>query len=225
MITYERKNYSSSIVLIGGFSPAMFQPYWFKYFKIISDDEYNSMDNESLVVVGPVSRFQTDNFIFSIEEKRFVVIAKKEPFDLLLDLFAKLKDNMDFAVIQHFGINFSYHVSLETKENMRKFGDVIAPKKYWSEFFDDGSANLDPNGLKAMEMVKKTEFGFSNVKVEVSNAFKCAVFFYFNYHFSGNEGSPYEMIDVKDLLDEQYVSLAEYSNKISSQLIKDALSL
>ena len=201
----------------------MFQPYWFKFFKIISDDEYNSIDKDSLVVVGPISRFQTDNFIFSIEEKRFVVIAKKEPFDLLLDLFAQLKDNMDFAIIQHFGINFSYHVSLETKENMRKFGDVIAPKKYWSNFFDGESVNQESNGLKTMEMVKKTEFGFSNVKVEVSNAFQCALFFYFNYHFSGDEKSPFEMIDIKDLLDEKYASLAEYSNKISNQLIKDAL--
>ena len=224
MKTYEKRNYSSSIVLIGDFSPTMFQPSWFKYFKIISDDEYNSMDKNSLVVVGPISRFQTDNFLFSIEEKRFVVIAKKEPFDLLLDLFSRLKDNMDFAIIQHFGINFSYHVDLETPENMKKFGDVIAPKRYWSEFFVDGVESKEENGLKMMTMVKKTEYGFSHVKVEVSNAFRYSVFFNFNHHFSGSVESPFEMIDVKDLLDENFFNLATYSNKISDSLIEGALN-
>ena len=225
MITYEKRNYSSSIVLIGGFSPTMFQPNWFKHFNIISDDEYNSIDKDSLVVVRPISRFQTDNFLFSIEENRFVIIAKKEPFDLLLDLFSKLKDSMDFSLIQQFGINFSYHISLETKENMRKFGDIISPKTYWNEFFDGQSPDKETDGLKSMSMVKSTDFGCANVKVEASNSFKNSVFFYFNYHFKGSEESPFELIDIKDLLDEKFFSLAAYSNNVSNSLIKEAINL
>lgn len=224
MITYEKRNYSSSIVLIGGFSPTMFQPSWFKHFNIISDDEYNSIDKDSMVVVRPISRFQTDNFLFSIEENRFVIIAKKEPFDLLLDLFSKLQDSMDFVLIQQFGINFSYHISLETKENMRKFGDVIAPKKCWSKFFDGQSPDKDANGLKSMSMVKTTEFGCANVKVEASNSFRNSVFFYFNYHFNGKEESPFELIDIKDLIDEKFFNLASYSSIVSDCLIREVMN-
>lgn len=224
MITYEKKYYASAIVLIGDFSPSMFQPYWFKHFGIISDDEYQNIDKSRLLVVEPMTTFQTDNFIFNIQLKRFIITAKNEPFELLLDLFGKLKNYMEFTVIKNFGINFSYHIELRNLENMKKFGEVIAPKVYWNSFFDSDETNNE-DGLKAMEMTKKTDFGFANVRIETSAFLKCAIFFNYNYHFSAKDRDSFEMVDVKDILDERFFNLAEYSNSISSQLIGDALKL
>lgn len=223
--TDEKKNYAAAIVLIGDFSPTMFQPYWFKHFNIISDDECSSIDEKTMVVVEPITTFQTNNFVFSIELKRFIITAKREPFELLLDLFEKLKIYMEFSIIRHFGINFSYHIELKNLENMKKFGDVIAPKKYWNSFLDADEINEEKNGLRAMEMTKKTDFGFANVRVEASAFFKYALFFNYNYHFNGDKNKPFDMVDVNDILKEKFFNLAQYSNNISNKLIGAALKL
>lgn len=102
----EKKNYSSSIVLIGDFSPSMFQPYWFKYFNILDDREYSSIDEKSTLVTPQLTIFQTEKFYFRIELKRFIVSIKYEPFELLIDMFSELKNNLENVVVKYFGINF-----------------------------------------------------------------------------------------------------------------------
>ena len=107
---------------------------------------------------------------------------------------------------------------------MKKIGDVIAPKKYWLKFFEE-EGEKGKNGLTRMGMMKKTDFGYANATLESSALIKCGLFFNFNYHFQKEDKKIFEMIEVKDLLKENFFNLADYSKEVSDQLIKGALEL
>lgn len=220
-----KKSYSSSIVLIGNFSPMMFQPYWFKHCKILNDDEFNAIEKKgNTIVTAPLTVFETENLAFKIETKRFTIIAKKEPFELLLDTFDRFQEKLDSVLIEKFGINFSFHVDLDTPENFKRFGDVIAPKESWSSFFADALNSEDKvSGLMTLTMRKQTEFGCINAKVESSANYRNAVFFDYNFHFEGNPKEPFDILDVNEAINNHYTDYAEYADKATQDLINRVL--
>lgn len=225
-IINNRKSYSSSLVLIGNFSPMMFQPYWFKHCEILNDDEYNAIEKMgTTIVTEPLTAFETENLAFKIEMKRFTIIAKKEPFELMLDTFNRLQEKLDSVLIEIFGINYSFHVDLETPENYKIFGDVIAPKENWETLFSDAKdSGNNKSGLASMIMRKITDFGCINVKVESSANFKNSVFFDFNFHFEGNPKEPFDILDVNEKISQNYQYFAEYADKVTQNLIDGVFS-
>lgn len=221
-----KKSYSSSIVLIGNFSPMMFQPYWFKHCNILNDDEFNAIDKKSnTIITAPLTVFETENLAFKIETKRFTIIAKKEPFELLTDTFERLQEKLDSVLIEKFGLNFSFHIDLETPENFKRFGDVLAPKKSWSAFLGDAVDLEDRiSGLLTLAMRKQTDYGCINVKLESSTNSKYAVFFDYNFHFEGNPKEPFDILDVNEAISNHYSAFAEYADEVSQNLIDEVLA-
>lgn len=217
-----RKSYSSSIVLIGNFSPMMFQPYWFKHCNILNDEEYNAIEKKgNMIITEPVTAFETENLAFKIEVKRFTIIAKKEPFELMLDTFERLQEKLDSVLIEKFGLNFSFHVDLETSEKYKIFGDIIAPKNYWVTLFSDAKdSDSKASGLASIAMRKYTDFGCVNVKVESSANYRNSVFFDFNFHFEGNPKEPFDILDVNEHIRNNYLDFSEYADKVSQNLIE-----
>ncbi|SEL97027.1 hypothetical protein SAMN04487770_12229 [Butyrivibrio sp. ob235] len=228
MISVEknRKFYSSSIVLIGDFSPMMFQPYWFKHCEILNDEEFNAIKEMGKTIISDhLTVFETENLAFNIEEKRFTIIAKKEPFEIMLDTFDRIQEKLDSVLIKKFGINFSFHVDLESMENFKTFGDVIAPKQYWHTLFEgDKDTTETTNGLASITMRKQTDFGVINVKLESSAIFTHAVFFNFNFHFDVDTKESFDILDVNDCIGEQYVDFANYADYIAQKLLEEVLA-
>lgn len=216
-----KKSYASSIVLIGNFSPMMFQPYWFKHCNILSDEEFNAIEKKKkTVVTDPLTFFETENLVFRIEAKRLTIMAKKEPFELMLDTFERLQEKLDSVLIEKYGINFSFHIELETPENYKAFGDVIAPKKNWESLLSDAvDVKEKVSGLASLTMRKQTEFGCINVKLESSAEYRNAVFFDYNFHFEGDPKEPFDILDVYDSISEKYNEFAEYAETVSQHLI------
>lgn len=221
----DKKSRSFSIVMIGYFSPMMFQPYWFKYNGIISDDEFNSIEDnkEKTVVTNSLTIFETEDFFFKIEQNRFSLIAKNEPFELLLDLLSKLQEKLPSLLIKKFGLNLSFHVDLENLENMNKFGDIIAPKVYWDSFFEDADTSDKDTGLVAMGLARKTEFGFYNVSVESSAPFKNHLFFAYNYHFNSEDGNDFEIVDVDESARRHFKHFIATSTNVTEHVIRSVL--
>lgn len=117
---------------------------------------------------------------------------------------------------------FSYHIIFDKLEDIKRFGDTIAPKDYWSQLFNDNIDMDKRDGLVSMDMRKKTDDGFLNVKIESSSMYDNAVFFRFNYH-QCNDTNEYDIVDVDDIINKKLLDYAEKSNDISSDLIKKVL--
>lgn len=221
-----KKTYSSSIVMIGNFSPMMFQPYWFKYCNILNDDEFRAIEEQKkTIITEPLTVFETDNLAFKVETKRFTIIAKKEPFELLKDTFDRLQEKLESVLIEKFGLNFSFHLDLKTPENFKQFGDEIAPKKCWSSFFEGIHDSESRNsGLMALTMRKQTEFGFINVRVESSVNYSNALFFDYNFHYDGNLMEPFDILDVNEVIGDHFDEYAKYADRISLDLVNEVLA-
>ena len=224
--TKNKKSYSSSIVLIGNFSPMMFQPYWFKHCGILNDNEFNAIEKQGkTIITDPLTLFETENLAFKIETKRFTIIAKKEPFELMLDTFELLQEKLDSVLIEKFGINFSFHIDLGTSENYKKFGDVIAPKKTWEALFADAKdSETKTSGLVSMTMRKQTDFGCVNVRIEASAYFSNSIFFDYNFHFDGKSKEAFDILDVNEIIGKEFTEFANYTNEVSDRLIEEVFS-
>ena len=204
----------------------MFQPYWFKHCNILNDEEFNAIEKKkNTIITNPLTVFETENLAFKIEEKRFTIIAKKEPFELMIDTFDRLQEKIDSVLIEKYGINFSFHIDLETPENFKLFGDVIAPKEKWSSLLADAIVSEDKmSGLASLTMRKQTDFGCINVKVESSNIYGRSIFFDYNYHFEGNPKEPFDILDVNESISSKYTGFAEYADKVTQNLIEGVLT-
>lgn len=220
-----KKLSSSSIVLIGNFSPMMFQPYWFKHCGILSDDEFSAIEKMGNIFVSDqLTAFETENLAFNISSKRFTIISKKEPFELMLDTFDLLQEKLDSVLIEKFGINFSFHVGLGTVERFKTFGDAIAPKACWKTFFS-GIEDLagKENGLTSLTMRRKTDYGSVNLKLETSIICENAVYFDFNFHFEGNPKDPFDILDVNERFAANYTDFKRHAEETAKDLIEEVL--
>ena len=218
----KKKSYSSSIVLIGNFSPVMFQPYWFRHCDILSENEFNAIDDnkEKTIITDQLTFFETENLTFKIERRRFALVAKKEPFELMVDTFTRLQEKLDSILIEKFGLNYSFHVDLETPENYKTFGDAIAPKTYWESLLSDAiESDSKPSGLVSMTMKKQTDFGSINVKVESSVIYNNSIFFDYNFHYEGDPKEPFDIFEVNEIIENRYSDFARYADKVSRDII------
>lgn len=224
-----KKFYNMSVVLLGNFSPMMFQPYWLLKNGIIDQQEFDSIDKSSdkFLITNALTVFETNNFTVRIEQKRFMVMAKKEPFVLLVDFIDKLYEAISGIQIEKFGVNFSFHISLQTKENMKRFGDAILPKEPFGNFFDYSNDTEDKkSGLLSMTLKRYQQHGYTNLKIETSLMSPNSIFFDFNNHFEkeNKELEPYMFIEVVDLLKENYENLKNKADEIVDELLENTLN-
>ncbi len=183
----ERKQYS--IVLIGQFSPAMFQPEWFYRNNIISLEEMDFARNQSstcpIIVTPQLTLFKTSQFSVKIEQRRFQIVAEKEPAIILKDFIVKTFENLGGLSINAFGFNFSAHYQINSISDYHKIGDRLNPKKYWESLLGDEVSGDDrKSGLTSLQVqkTKKDVNGQISVTFQPSAYIKPGVYIACNDH-------------------------------------------
>ncbi|MDE7328488.1 MAG: hypothetical protein K2N57_01910 [Clostridia bacterium] len=225
----ERKQYS--VVLLGDFNPAMFQPEWFSKNDIISPEEVDFARNQSttcpIIITPQVTLFKTSQFSVRIEQKRFQVVADKEPIIVLKDFILKTFERLSGYVITAFGFNFSAHYHVENNETYHKIGDKLAPKDYWGSLLDDEVSGLDrKSGLSGLEMkkTKKDDFGHISVLLQPSTFVQPGVFMNCNDHFNlPDDDSMAEIVieKIEQVFDNSFEHMKTLQISVLSEVIKD----
>ena len=130
----ERQQYS--LVLVGNFNPAMFQPEWFKINSIISSEDFDLARSDtlknSIIVTPQLTIFKTTQLNIKIDQNRFEIIAEKEPFVSVIDFASKTFENLGSFTLKAFGFNYSGHYKVDDISSWHKIGDRLAPKSYWA---------------------------------------------------------------------------------------------
>jgi len=177
---------AASVVLVGSFNPAIFQPEWFARNGLLPQGE---VDDAKIQIVHPqVSQFETERFILQITTDRFSSLTKPnavaEPLrDLVLGTFYILEHTPVSAI----GLNCMLHFATGSEEGWHKIGDKLVPKDAWSPILEGrpGLRNLDilaqkdhPNGPSVM------------VKIQPSvHVVPWGVYFEINEHYPAEENS------------------------------------
>lgn len=184
--TVKRKRIS--IVLVGEFNPAMFQPEWFARNSVISVEEASiarDSDGAPLIVTPQITMFKTSMFDVRIEQKRFTVSCSKEPWDLIKDFVDKTFEKLSGMAIDAYGYNYDAHYDVGGMDNLNYIGNYLAPKGPWITLFSDDVECRDVgNGLRSMKMVKTkaNDKGRMTVVVEPSVTEQHGLFMACNDH-------------------------------------------
>lgn len=177
-----------SIVLVGKFNPGMFHPSWFVKNDIMKpEDEVFSeeqSENYPLMVSNQLTMFRTNSLSIKIDINRFQVLSNKEDYIDVIDFVCKTLDVLSAYSITAYGFNFSAHYDLQNQDSFKKFGDLLAPKVYWSEFMGESKNPEKLNGLQSMRMIKfkQNDDGYDTLEIQGSARLKFGVFMASNDH-------------------------------------------
>ena len=186
-INPQKKQYS--IVLIGEFNPAMFQPEWFLRNNIISKEDADfarsTTGSTPLVVTPQITLFGTPQLKIKVEMKRFEIIADKEPYISAKDFIYNTFSALPGYTISAYGFNYSAHYGVENNEIYQRIGDNLAPKQYWESLLGDDMTGLERKGGLAtiqMQKEKNDNKGRLTVILQPSAIIKPGVFITSNDH-------------------------------------------
>lgn len=126
-----------SIVLIGKFNPAIFQPFWFSSKGLLGENETK---NANINIIHPeIARYSIDNWLdIEVTKNRCEFKSKMQPyFSSLIDLVVSTFKLLCETPIDAFGINNIFEVSLSSEKEYYDFGKKLTPLELWKDSLTD----------------------------------------------------------------------------------------
>jgi hypothetical protein len=172
----------SSVVLLGRFNPAIFQPAWLAAHSLIRQEEADHA--KGLVFAPEVASFTVDWLRLQVTADRFEASTEDAAHsDVLRDLVASIFTLLEHTPFEKMGLNRFIHYRMESDERWHRFGDLLAPKFAWKVMLSKpGLRSLTMEGTRAEAPDARIQ-----VKVEPSSRVHPGIFFNTNehYEFSG----------------------------------------
>ena len=175
----------ASIVALGAFNPAIFQPLWFSNSALLRKEE---AEQAKIELVHPQATiFATDWFSLQVTQERFVV-ETSDPTKVfpLRDLVSGTFKILEHTPIRIFGLNRYTHFRMLSEESWHSFGHGLVPKDAWNEL-------LVQPGLRFLTISgKRRESDSEEVLLKVEPSAKVlphGIFFHANqqYKLAGND--------------------------------------
>jgi hypothetical protein len=154
---------NASIVMVGSFNPAIFQPLWMGAQNLIRREEAETADIR--VISTEVTDFSTEWFQLQVLKNRFMILST-DPMHYapLRDLAAELFLLLPYTPVQLLGLNKTLHFKVPSNEAWHRIGHLLAPKEPWN-------AIMETPGLRSMLIQgrhKQPGGGVLQIKVEPS---------------------------------------------------------
>ena len=224
----ERKQFS--IVLIGNFNAALFEPEWFFRNGIISQEDVDLARDENsvfpIVVTSQLTLFKTSQFTIKIEQNKFSVISETESFSLIRDFVVNTFAVLGGYTIKAFGFNYSAHYNVGDMDTYQMIGDNLAPKKYWVSFLEDEVTGIDrKSGLADIQMIKYKEdnIGYIKIQLQPSNFIRPGVFITCNDHYQIDEKDS-NADNVITMISEAFEPRYEYMKNMHINLLNEVVN-
>lgn len=167
-----------SLVLLGSFNPAIFQPAWLAAHRLIPQEE---ADEAKIKLIHPeLTEFSSDWLNLQVMHDRFTASTTQTAF------FEPLRDFVigTFMILEHtpvrmLGMNSDRHFELPSEEEWHQVGRNLAPPDPWEDVLNSpGLGKLMMQGVRPDDMK-----GAVNVTVEPSTRVKYGVYVNINDHF------------------------------------------
>jgi hypothetical protein len=183
----------ATIVLVGRFNPAIFQPAWFALHKMLGQKEAESPQIK-LIQAG-VSQFKVDQFELLVLSDRFSITSldghPEHIKDLVISCFGQ---NLSHTPVLAMGINRATHFDTGSFEVRDRVGSRLAPKDVWGAWGKEIEASpLDPKDARggmisiAMQQSMRPDGNKGHVQAKVEPSTRIAnstgIFVDVNDHF------------------------------------------
>ena len=149
----------ASIVLVGQFNPAIFQPAWLAAQKLIRQEEAEAATIE--IIHPSVVRFATEWFTLEVSQGRFAVESTNPACaESLRDLVSGIFTILEHTPFSQAGVNSSMHFALSSADRWHALGHILAPKEPWAGVLGAG-------GLRSLTLAGKRDEAASKIHVTV----------------------------------------------------------
>jgi hypothetical protein len=206
-----------SIILVGSFNPAIFQPEWFARNDLISEDDAHA-GQEALEVVHPeLTRFSTEwlDFETTRDRCRFATSQSARHADLR-DLAIGTFTLLSHTPVQAMGLNRDAHFKFASEAEWHEVGDRMAPKEPWQGV-------LTEPGLRKILMEESREEGVPGyVRVELAPSVKVepGVFIQVNDHYRLAEAPGVDAAEAVTVLRDRWDALRSRTDAITERILR-----
>ena len=145
-----------SIVLIGVFNPAIFQPTWFSLKGLLRESE---TENAKIEVIHPeVARYTISDWLsVDVTKSRCEFKTHMEPyFDVLKDVVSGSFKILKETPINAIGINNIFDISLSSPAQYYEFGKKLTPLDLWDDSIKDAK-------LLTLEILEQESCDYNNL--------------------------------------------------------------
>ena len=123
---------TASIVLIGSFNPAIFQPAWFAAKELIREAEATAATVD--MIHPEVTSFRVGWLVLNVTRERFVAMSSDAAQHVALrDLVLGTFHILEHTPTSRVGMNRSMHFSLHDEQKWHRLGNMLAPKEPWAD--------------------------------------------------------------------------------------------
>lgn len=174
----------ATVVLLGNFNPAIFQPAWFKACGLISGPEAAAA--EVKIIHPAITEISTEWLRLSVTQDRFAAhTTNPAHFEAVRDLSVGVFQLLEHTPMTAMGLNRDMHFRIENEARWHALGDALAPKAIWSEKLEGIGARKQP-GLRSMTIEGHQpgkENCVTNVTVQPSGKVPTGLYVGYNRHY------------------------------------------
>lgn len=166
-----------TVVIVGNFTPTIFQPSWFAAQEMIRAAEAQAAKID--LIHENLTSFSTDWFQLQVTEDKFSISASTAHEDLLYDLVSSCFSLLAHTPVRLLGLNSHSHVQVEMRDEWHAIGDALVPKNMWNGILKEpGMRSLSVEGART-----DGNKGYILVTVAPSRRFDPGIFVQINDHF------------------------------------------
>lgn len=226
---YHVETESATVVAIGQFNPAIFQPQWFARNNLLSPDEMDRADVKMIIQEATV--FASGDWLrVEVTQNRFVVAStdparRHEVRDLAIGTFQVL----EHTPLQKLGLNQNQHLKLHSEADWHAFGDHFAPKDSWGAILDADDYRI---GLRNMVMWGKcADVAADRIQIQIgpSEVVRPGVSLQINQHYelvTSEDDAPNKCIErFLAILSDDWDQFLDYSSRATDHLFSEAFPL
>jgi hypothetical protein len=201
----------ASVVLLGNFNPAIFQPQWFARQSLIRPSEADSPEN--LLITPQITSFKLEWLIIQVTVDRFIATTSDMGHlgplsELVLSTFAIL----EHTPLRQMGLNRDMHYRAPSLELWHSIGHKLAPKEPWEGLLESpGMQTIQISGKRAGSSAVRL-----TVTVQPSVRIQPGVYFGTNEHFEVGDSSAGELMQI---LKDTWRSAQEHAKTIAETLL------
>ncbi|MGB5452071.1 MAG: hypothetical protein WBN02_08525 [Sedimenticolaceae bacterium] len=188
-MAYTAEIFTSTIVALGNFNPAIFSPDWLEQSGLIGADDAAGIregaDGNQLVLSRQVTTCESTWFSLQVLQDRFTVASKGVLSPAFKDLVVGILQLVPQTPITAVGLNFLAHFKLPSKEQYFQVGDVLAPKDIWRDLFPDEMPGLGELTIRVQQGTREDPAPTRDEKrisIQQSNLIKLGIVLSYNDH-------------------------------------------
>jgi hypothetical protein len=220
----------ASIVALGSFNPAIFQPRWLSMHGLIREEEADDADLQ--IVNREVSIFSTEWFSLQVTQENFTVDARDPTMMMpLRDLVVGIFNLLEHTPITAFGMNSYRHYRMESADEWHKFGHHFVPKQSWHDLLiEPGMRTLTVSGKREGCKADRVQ-----IKLEPSVKVHPGIYISLNQHFQlvrnrtddsqteaeFDQSAQDRMVSFLRQLQESWPDFLRYCDSVAAHLFKE----